>query len=114
MIVPGVQLHRLYSLNVTEHIRILFEDLHSIDIHTLRATIRERNYAHIPIVKDGLYINTVSKIISLVGYPLSDNLYMVTKELQGSTIHISYECPAQQIIDAVGYLSHMYENVVDG
>jgi len=113
MIVPGVQLHKLYSLNVTKDIRILFEDLHSVDIHALRAALQQPNCKHIPLVKDGLYVNMVDKMISLVGYQLSDTLYVVTKELRGSTIHLPYECDNQQMVDAVGYLSHMYENIVD-
>lgn len=111
LIYPGVQLHRLYSINFQENLRVLLEDLHQVDIQALRKTLKA-SPAHLSIVHDGLYVNTVDKIVSLVGYPLSKGLYVVSKE-KGSTIHLSYTCETTQILEALGYLSHMYEGIVD-
>lgn len=112
LIVPGIQLHKLYSINFQENLRILCTDLHAVDIHAMRHALQKITPAHIPIVHDGLYVNTVDKIISLVGYQLSDTLYVVSKE-KGSTFHLPYDCSTKQVLDAMGYLSYMYENILD-
>ena len=112
LIYPGVQLHKLYSINFQENLRVLLEDLHQVDIQALRKKLHDKSPAHLSIVHDGLYVNTVDKIVSLVGYPLGKGLYVVSKE-KGSTIHLSYTCETSQILEALGYLSHIYEGIVD-
>jgi len=110
MLVPCIKLQPYYSISFSEDICIVLEDLQMIDAIPLQSILLSKNFNLIPIVKNNFYINTTTKIISIVGYKINASTYFVTKDGLGSNYHISYDCSEHIINSGVECLYHLYQN----
>ena len=110
-IYPAVCLNQYYSLNLSDDIHLLVEDLSLIHGTSLHEAIKTKKYDNVCVVKDKMYINTVNQIISIVGVKLSRNKYFISSEhANGTTLHIPYTCSEKTIKDGIEVLYHMYQN----
>jgi len=110
MVYPAIQLHQLYSVNLSDDIHIILEDLHMVNSDDLKNTIQSKQYELISVVPNTFYINTVTQIISIVGYKINSSTYLVTKEGTGTTIHLPYTCTKDTIQLAIECLYHLHQN----
>lgn len=110
MLYPAIQLHQLYSINLSDDIHIILEDLHMVNHNELKNIIQSKQFELISVVKDSLYINTATQTISIVGYKINSSTYLLTKEGTGTTIHLPYTCTKETIQLAVECLYHLHQN----
>jgi len=110
-IYPAVRLNQYYSMDLSDDVHILFDDLSLIDEASLKEAIKAKKYECVCVVKDIMYINTVNQIISIVGLQLSGNKYFISSDnFNGTTLHIHYTCSEKTIKDGIQLLYHMYQN----
>jgi hypothetical protein len=105
MVFPNVKLHHLYSLNLYEELDIIFEDLNMINMPNLKEALKKSGIIH--VVDKQLTIDTVNCVITLNGYKINKNTYIINKDGSGDVMFIKYKCSNCDILTGIEYLYHM-------
>jgi hypothetical protein len=105
MVFPNVKLHHLYSLNLYEGLDIIFEDLNMINMPNLKEAFKKSGIIH--VVDKQLTIDTVNCVITLNGYKINKNTYIINKDGSGDVMFIKYKCSNDDIVTGIEYLYHM-------
>jgi hypothetical protein len=108
---PGVHLHQLYSVHLSDEIEVLFSNLQMVDKDALGEFLKT-NKKSVSIVPGKLSVNLVHKQITISGFALNEKRFMVC-ENPGSTSYIlTYKTENKNVLTAIEYLYHMYNNLV--
>jgi hypothetical protein len=108
---PAVQLRSFYSIDFSDSIRILLEQIDLVAIHSIQHAIQHKKYDNICLIKDKLYINFVNQLISVVGTKFGENCYFVTRDSShDTTYHIPYYFSQEKMIEAIQLIAHMHQN----
>lgn len=112
MVWPAIKLHQLYSLNLYDGLDIILEDLDMLNIDLLKKIVITKELGYIEIIKNLLIIDTEDKTVKVIGNKVNKFTYLVNREGNGDVNIINYECSNSDILTAVEYLYHMYNNLV--
>ena len=110
---PGVNLHRLYSLNLYEDLDIIFEDLRMLDYSVLQKirTNRLSITGDIHLIPNILKINTEEKTIRIIGHKINKSTYIVNSDGNGTITNITYPFENEYIYTALEYIYQIYTNI---
>ena len=107
---PAINLHHLYSLHLYDELDIIFEDMKMLDNKVLNKVAETKELGDIHLVPDILSINTIEKFISIVGYKINNNTYILNHN--GVNVKVHYTCSEKDILTAIEYLYQMYRNII--
>jgi hypothetical protein len=110
MIYPSVKLHQLYSINISSDIDIVFEELTQINLEDLKNIVINKLYDVIQIIPEQLVINAKNNEITLKGYKLNNNTYILGIDKSGTEYKLKYSSN-DDMITGIEYLYHMYKNL---
>jgi hypothetical protein len=114
MLFPAIKQNKLYSVQFSKDLDIMFEDFNAIDIANLGETIKTANYENIVIIPNVLSINTKNNTITIIGHRINNSTWLVTKAGKGKIYINNYSCSNDTIIEGIKYIYHILNSKANG